>query len=113
MSTKLLQELSVSPTAHPPYTLSNGIIRLWDRIWVGDNPTLQLKIITAPHDSAMGGHSGFPVTYSCIKKLFAWRGLKTAVKNYVAAFTVCIQSKPDKAKYPGLLVPLPVPSESW
>lgn len=84
-----------------------------NRIWVGDNPDLQQKIITVLHDNAVGGHSGLPVTYSRIKKLFAWRGMKTAVKNYVSACTVCIQSKPDRAEYPGLLSPLPVPSESW
>jgi hypothetical protein len=113
VSKKLLQALSVSPTAHPPYSLNNGIIRLRDRIWVGDNTSLQLKIIAALHDSAVGGHSGFPVTYGRIKKLFAWRGLKTVVKNYVVACTDCLQSKPDRAKYLGLLAPLPVPSESW
>lgn len=65
---KLLQSLAVAPAAHPPYSLHNGVIRLKDRIWVGDNSALQLKILTALHNSAIGGHSGFPVTYSRIKK---------------------------------------------
>jgi hypothetical protein len=112
-SAKLLQSLAVSPDAHPPYSLRHGVIYLKDKVWVGDNPTLQLKIITALHDSAIGGHSGFPVTYGRIRKLFAWRGMKSAVRSFVASCTVCIQAKPDRAKYPSLLSPLPVPSESW
>jgi hypothetical protein len=112
-SKKLLQALSVSPASHPQYSLDNGIIRFKGRIWVGDNPTLQSKILAALHDSTIGGHSGFPVTYGRIKKLFAWKGLKTSVRNYVAVCTTCIQSKPDRAKYTGLLAPLPVPNESW
>lgn len=91
-STKLLQSLAVSPDAHPPYSLRHGVIYLKDRVWVGDNPALQLKIITALHDSAIGGHSGFPVTYGRIRKLFAWRGMKSAVRSFVASCTVCIQT---------------------
>jgi hypothetical protein len=46
---------------------------------VGANKDVQLKIMTTLHDSAIGGHSGFPVTYGRIKKLFTWRCLKYAV----------------------------------
>jgi hypothetical protein len=48
-----------------------------------------------------------------MKKLFAWRGMKSDVKNFVAACTVCVQAKPDRSRYPGLLSLLPVPTESW
>jgi len=63
-SRKLLQELALNCDIHPPYTLINGIIHVGDRIWVGDNKTLQLRIFEALHSSAIGGHSGFPVTYA-------------------------------------------------
>lgn len=56
---------------------------------------------------------GFPVTHNRVRKLFAWRGLKSAVRDFVAACAICSQAKPDRAKYPGLLSPLPVPSEAW
>lgn len=113
VSRSLVQELSVDPTAHPPYSLVSGVLRLRDRIWVGANKPLQARIIAALHNSAIGGHSGFPVTYARIKKLFAWHGMKSDVKAFVASCTVCLQAKPDRAKYPGLLSPLPVPAESW
>ena len=71
-SARLLQELSVAPLSHPPYTLQGGLIRYKDRVWIGDNKQLHSRIITALHSSAVGGHSGFPVTFSRIKKLFAW-----------------------------------------
>ena len=112
-STKLLQELSVNPQSSPPFTLVNGVLRHSGRIWIGANPQLQHRIISALHDSALGGHSGFPVTHSRVKKLFFWQGLKQSVKAFVAACSVCIQPKPDRARYPGLLSPLPVPGEAW
>lgn len=45
------------------------------RIWIGANPALQLRIMQALHSSPLGGHSRFLVTYSRMRKLFAWRGL--------------------------------------
>lgn len=112
-SAALLQELAVARQSRHPYTLLNGIIKLNDRIWIGDNPTVQQRVISAMHSSALGGHSGFPVTYSKMKKLFAWKGMKSAVRAFVQSCSTCLQAKPDRARYPGLLVPLPVPTESW
>ena len=56
-SSKLLQELSINTQSHPPFTLQNGVIRYSGRIWVGNNHQLQQIIISALHDSALGGHS--------------------------------------------------------
>jgi hypothetical protein len=39
--------------------------------------------------------------------------MKSYVKNFVASCSVCAQAKPDRARYPCLLAPLPVPTESW
>lgn len=61
----------------------------------------------------MGGHSGIPVTYKRLKQCFSWPGMKTSAHDYVKACGVCQQAKPDRAKYPDLLQPLPVFSQSW
>jgi hypothetical protein len=50
---------------------------------VGQYEALQLKIMSALHDSAVGGHSGVHVTYSRIKKLFAWQRIKRDVHKFV------------------------------
>jgi len=112
-SRKLLQDLALNCDSHSPYSLLSGVIHIGDRIWVGDNKNLHLKIFEALHSSAIGGHSGFPVTYAQIKKLFAWMGMKSDIKKLVASCTTYLQAKPDHAKYPRLLSPLPVPAESW
>jgi hypothetical protein len=110
---KLIQELLLAPESRPPYTLTDGILRLKNRIWIGSNKDLQQKLMSALHISAVGGHSGFPVTFSKLKKLFAWRGMKMDIKHFVASCSVCAQAKAYRARYPGLLAPLPVPTESW
>lgn len=79
-SSQLLTELVLDPAARPHFSLHNGLIRYKGRVWVGDNPSLQLKLISEVHNQPIGGHSGFPVTYRKIKHLFAWKGMKKQVQ---------------------------------
>lgn len=74
---------------------------------------LQQKLLSACHASDLGGHSGFPVTYMRMKKLFAWSGMRATMKLFVQTCLVCQQAKPDRTHLPRLLHPLPVPSSAW
>lgn len=65
------------------------------------------------HASAVGGHSGMPVTYRRAKQHFYWPGFKSAVHAFVSECLICQQAKPDRSKLPGLLQPLPVPERAW
>lgn len=76
-------------------------------------PALHTKIIAALHNSPLGGHSGILVTLRKLKQYFAWKGMKSSVHAFVSACGVCKQAKPDRAKYPGLLQPLPIPEGAW
>jgi hypothetical protein len=109
---KLLAALTIS-SPQGQFTLSNGVIHYKSRIWVASSPDLQTKIIQALHSSAIGGHSGFLVTYMKIKKLFAWTGMKQMIHQFVSTCLTCQQAKTERIKYPGLLQPLPVPSQAW
>lgn len=109
---KLLTELSVQPSIGH-YTLQEGLIRYKGRIWIGSNSSLQAKILSSLHNSAMGGHSWFEVTYHRIKTLFAWPKLKQDVKTFVSQCTICQQAKTERVAYPGLLAPLPIPEGAW
>jgi hypothetical protein len=109
----LLSKLAIDPAAVPHFTLQSGLLRYKNSIWLGTNKTLQLRILQACHDSPVGGHSGVPVTYMRMKKLFAWCGMKSDVHKYVKSCMICQRAKPDRAKLPGLLQPLPVPESAW
>ncbi|CAN6166061.1 unnamed protein product [Urochloa humidicola] len=109
----ILAKLSLDSTAVPNFTLSQGVLRYKGRIWLGNNLVLQQKVIEAMHSSAVGGHSGVPVTYMRLKKVFAWKGMKSSVHQFVKSCLICQQAKPDRTKLPGLLQPLPVASAAW
>lgn len=95
------------------YTFRDGLLRYKNRIWVGNDTELQLQLIAAFHDSPIGGHSGFPVTYRRIVSLFKWTGMKPQIKAYVRSCMICQKAKAERVLTPGLLQPLPIPSEPW
>jgi hypothetical protein len=49
--------------AEGPYSLHQGLIHYKGRVWLGNNLSLQQQILSALHNSALGGHSGFLITY--------------------------------------------------
>lgn len=107
-----MQQLLLEPTARPPCKLQNGIILHEGRIWLGTNTVFQAKVMAALHDSPVGGHSGAPATLQKLRPLFFWPGMRASVLKYVQDCQTCAQAKPDRAGYPGLLQPLPVPRAS-
>jgi hypothetical protein len=67
---ELLVKLSDASGVTPHYTLQDGIIRYKGRLWIGNDVTLRRRLLEAMHASAVGGHSGVPVTCRRIKQHF-------------------------------------------
>lgn len=76
-TSQLIQKLTIDPQCEPLFSLSKGVLRYQGRIWIGPDKELQHTIISAFHDSPVGGHSGFPVTYRKLMSLFKWLGMKS------------------------------------
>lgn len=108
----ILARLAISSPDQHDFSLHQGVIRYYDRIWVGSNSALQTKIITAL-PSAIGGHSGQQATYHRVKKMFYWKGLKQDVEAFVKQCVVCQQAKHANLHPAGLLQPLPIPEGVW
>ena len=109
----MIARLIVDPQSVPNFSLREGVLCLHNRIWIGENPAMHQRLIQACHSSALGGHSGFLATYTRMKRLFAWRGMKTTVREFVSSCITCQRAKPDRLRLPGLLQPLPVPAAAW
>jgi hypothetical protein len=82
-SSQLLQELAIQ-TPYGQYSLKDGLIYYKSRIWIGNAPSLQTKILNAFPSSPVGGHSGIEATYIRIKRPFAWHNLKNFVQSFVS-----------------------------
>lgn len=57
-----IAKLVIDPEAVPYFTYRDGLLRYKQRVWIADHPALHQRIIQALHESAVGGHSGIPVT---------------------------------------------------
>lgn len=112
-TTNLMAQVLLSPHSFPNYSMKNGILYYRGRIWLGNNQQLQSKVIIALHCSAIGGHSGIHVTICRVRNLFAWPGLRKAMRAFIADCSVCKQAKSERVRYPGLLQPLLVPEHAW
>lgn len=66
----LLARLAIHSPDDNGYFLSNGLIRVKDRLWISNNSALQTKLISALHSSAVGGHSGVRATYQRVSMMF-------------------------------------------
>jgi DNA-directed RNA polymerase subunit H (RpoH/RPB5) len=67
----ILSKLVVDSSAVPNFALQDGIIRYKGRIWIGKDPKLRQHIVSASHNSPLGGHSGAPITYTRLKIIFS------------------------------------------
>lgn len=110
---RIIAQLAIDSAVVPHFTFTNGLLRFKNRIWVGSDTDLRIKLMQQFHSAPLGGHSGIPVTLSRLKKHFAWKFMKRDVHAFVSSCQICLQAKPDRAKYPGLLQPLPVPEGAW
>jgi len=108
----LARLILVSPDIHG-FSLDNGVIRQHGKIWVGHNSAVQTRIIAAMHASPVGGHSGQKATFPRVSNMFAWKGLKRDVVNFVQQCGVCQQAKHTHTHPVGLLQPLPIPEGVW
>jgi hypothetical protein len=110
---QLLTELSIASPNSQGFALVDGLIKHKGRIWLGHHTEAQQAIMLALHSSGLGGHSGITATYHKIKALFSWPNMKQDIHKYVKDCQVCSQAKPEHCRLPGLLQPLPIPSQAW
>lgn len=56
---EMIAKLSVDPQAVPGFSLRDGILRRGKQIRIGDNASLQQRLIQATHSSVLGAIRGF------------------------------------------------------
>ncbi|KAJ4821432.1 polyprotein [Rhynchospora pubera] len=95
------------------YSIHQGLIRYNNRICVGGSNEWRAKLIQEVHNSSLGGHSGILGTYQRLKTMFYWPKLKESVYKFVSECDICQLNKGEHTPSPGLLQPLPIPSQAW
>ena len=83
------------------------------RMYVPDNDSLRMKVITSHHDSPVAGHPGYQKTQELIERHYYWPGLSADVKAYVSRCDRCACFKGSNTKPAGTAVPLQPSTMPW
>ena len=80
---------------------------------VPKDDALRLRIIQLAHDTPLAGHPGAQRCYEILARSYHWSGMIADVKRFVRNCHLCAKTKYFRARYHGVLKPLPVPERRW
>jgi hypothetical protein len=100
---------------HPPkgYSLQQGLILRKGKIYVVKDSSFKQQVLEFIHSNPTAGHSGYHKTVQRAKTDFYWSGMRKDIKKLVRECTVCQENKNELIPSPGLLQPLPIPTQVW
>ncbi|KAD5803509.1 hypothetical protein E3N88_14869 [Mikania micrantha] len=93
------------------YSWVNQTLLKKGKILVGNDLQLQGDLISLCHKEAVSGHSGVHATIQRIRSLFTWKEMHKQVRNFIRNCTICQKAKYETVASPGLLQPLPIPTQ--
>ena len=83
------------------------------RMYVPDNDSLCMHIISSHHDSPIAGHPGYQKTQELIEWQYYWPRLAMDIRSYVARCDRCTRFKGGNTKPAGSAVPLQPSTMPW
>ena len=83
------------------------------QMYVPDNNSLRMHIISSHHDSPVAGHLGYQKTQELIERQYYWPGLASDIRTYVPQCNRCACFKGSNTKPTGSAVPLQPSTMPW
>ena len=83
------------------------------RMYVPDDNSLCMHIISSHHDSPVAGHPGYQKTQELIERQYYWPGLASDIRSYVARCDCCACFKGSNTKPTSSAVPLQPSTMPW
>ncbi|XP_028066695.1 uncharacterized protein LOC114269568 [Camellia sinensis] len=77
----------------PDFTLSNEMLKFWNRICVPDLPKLKKKILVEAHSSRFAIHPSNTKMYHDLKERFWWTGMEKDIASHVSKCLHCQRVK--------------------
>ena len=90
----LIKQLLLTP-GNLDYSYQDCVLRYKGRRVIGTEGGIRRKIITALHDTQLGGHSGVQTIYHRAKQLFYWLGMYKDIKDIVLQCDTCRKCKDE------------------
>ena len=83
------------------------------RMYVPDDDSLCMHIISSHHDSPVAGHPGYQKTQELIERQYYWPGLASDVRTYITRCNRCTHFKGSNTKPAGSAIPLQPSTMPW
>ena len=109
----IISQLLLDSESNKEFQIVQGILKKGNKIYLGSSGEVRKQVISALHNSSLGGHSGQNACLQRIKTVFYWPGMKQDVVEWIRTCEVCQKYKSEHNSYPGLLQPLPIPTAVW
>lgn len=95
------------------FSLQHNRLMYKDKFFVPKTSDWRSKLLYEFYSSLIASHSGYLCTFVHLFRSFAWHGMRTDVKQFVAACNECQRQSYETINPPGLLQPLHVPENVW
>ena len=109
----LIRGILAFPGQASDYSYQNEILRHKGRVGVGKGGEIRKTLITALHDSQLGGLSDIQASWMRAKQLFFWPGMFKEIKTAILQCDTYRKCKDERVAYPSLLQSLYTPQHSW
>jgi len=108
-----LQGSSAHSVKSVEWSLTDGFLYFWGKIYVPDTSNLCRRIVPLSHNSRLAGQSGRWKTLELVSHNYWWPQMSRYVGRYVSTCDMCLWTKSFRCPPTGELHPLPIPSASW
>jgi hypothetical protein len=109
----VFQQLQVSNPDYAAFSFTNNLLYHEAQLYVPANPMLRQRRLEEAHDIPISGHLGYEKTLSLLRRTWWWPSMAKDVRSFTQSCVKCQYNKPRTQKLPGLLHPLPIPSQRW
>ncbi|KAF5443243.1 hypothetical protein F2P56_035816, partial [Juglans regia] len=109
---EIVQQLTTGQLGPKGYVLRQGLLFKKGRLVIDPQSLFKAKVLSFIHSDPQAGHSGYLQTYQRAKRDFYWQGMKNDIKRLVRECDICQINKNETTLPPGLLQPLPIPSQA-
>jgi hypothetical protein len=122
LTTSLLQDITAAYWQDPWFfdPANRAQLEFKNSLWYKDGKVvlpadvkLKSAVLAELHDCPLAAHRGVEKTKERIRRHFWWPTLSADVEEYVSTCPNCQRNKPANQRKPGLLQPIPAPTQRW
>jgi hypothetical protein len=108
-----VQRIQLKDPMFKNYHIKEGILFNQDRVYIPAAPGFRIKVLQEHHETPITGHVGRDKTLERVQRSYFWPGLDRDMRAFVRSCDPCQRNKARNQCPPGLLQPIPLPTNRW